>query len=212
MSPARNPDSTFTLEDQPTSAASVSPTPVIPRGRTKKRAVFVPLTLDGKLDVDRIRDTAEIEQARSALGVVDPATIPPPEPPKIRKEFILPAYSVLEVLIRLAGRKLLKWPDELASEMRFDVKKKEALVEPTAAVISKYCPSWLIENQDVAALAACLTDAVDDMVNQGVARYVTKVRAGQQAPPQAGGQPEPAPPQGRIFVPVQPSNGASVAA
>lgn len=209
MSPSRNPDSTFTLEDQPASSSSSSSSPTIPRGRIKKRAVFVPLTTDGKLDVDRVRDTSELEQARSALGVVDPATIPPPEAPKIRKEFILPAYSVLEVLIRLAGRKLLKWPDELTSEMRFDEKKKEALVEPTAAVISKYCPSWLIENQDIAALAAVLTDAVDDMVNQGVVRYVAKVRAGQQAPPQAG---QVEPPQGRNFVPVQPSNGVSVAA
>lgn len=207
MSPVRNPDSGFSLDDTLQSSAMPSSAPIIPKGRTKKRAVFVPLTIEGKLDVDRVRDTAEIEQARSALGVVDPATIPEKPKPTIRKEYILPAYSLLEIVIRFAGRKLLKWPDELAMEMKFDEKKKEALVEPTSAIISNYAPGWLIDNQDMAALGMLLTDAIDDMINQGVARYVAKVKAAQEQPSPPAPQP-----QARTFTSVPANGGAGVAA
>ncbi len=207
MSPTRNPDSNFSLDDTlATGGAPSAPAPAIPKGRTKKRAVFVPLTTDGKLDVDRVRDSAELEAARSALGVVDPATLPPAVKPTIRKEYILPAFSLLEVAIRFLGKQVLKWPNELTVEMHFDEQKKQAMVEPTSAIIATYAPGWLIENQDMAALGAMLTDAIDDMINKGVARYQAKVRAAQNP------QPPPIPPQAeRVFTSV-PQNGASVAA
>jgi hypothetical protein len=82
--------------------------------------------------------------------------------------------------------------------MHFSPEKKAALVLPTKAVLEKYAPKWLVDNQDVAALGAALTDAVNDMVNTGVQRYTEKVRAAQLAQQQ----------------PVQPSqppaNGAGV--
>lgn len=208
MSPTRNPDTGFSLDgENPAVVTATKP-------RAVKRGFFVPITESGKLDVDRVRDTEGLEKARAALGVVDPASLPPKEPIQIRKEYILPAYSVLEVLIRLAGRKILKWPEELAAEMYFSEKKKEALVGPTAEVLSRYAPSWLVDNQDWAALTAALTDAVDDMINGGAARYMAKKSAPQPAQAQPfqvpTPQPQQQPPPRRDFVPVVPSgNGVS---
>lgn len=211
MSPSRNPESAFSLEDQATPMPMGVTVPPPTRSRPAKRGVFVPITETGKLDVDRISKPDEIERARAALGVVDPATIPPPAPKPIKKDFILPAYSLLEVVIRLVGRKLLKWPDELAAEMYMSPEKKEALVEPTAEVLQRYAPSWLIDNQDIAALTAALGDAVDDMINGGVRRWQAK-QSGQAPPIPAPTRPQ-APPIQREFTPVaQPGNGVSVAA
>jgi hypothetical protein len=105
----------------------------------------------------------------------------PKEKPHINREFIPHAYSLLEVAIQRGGRLFLKWPAELVAEMHFDPKKKEALTEPTAAVLEKYAPTWLVDNQEIAALAAALTDAINDMVTQGVNRYIVKVQAAQAA-------------------------------
>lgn len=213
MSPTRNPESSFSLEDQASPMPSgAAPAPVASRTRPVKRGVFVPITESGKLDVDRISKPDEIERARAALGVVDPATLPPPEVKKINKNFIVPAYSLLEVIIRLVGSKALHWPDELVVEMYMDPKKKEALVEPTAEVLQRYAPSWLIENQDIAALGACLGDAIDDMVNGGVRRWTAK-KNGQPLPVPPPVQTRPvAPPIQREFTPVMPVNGMPVAA
>lgn len=214
MSPARNPESAFSLDDSvsapaPGQAAAPATTP---RKRIRT-TIAVPITEAGLLDTDRIRDPQAIERARAALGVVDPATLPPPEPPKINKEFIKPAYSLLEVAIRFVGRKALKWPDELAVKMRFSEEKKEALVEPTATVLARYAPAWLVQNQDIAALGACLADAVDDMVNRAINEYVAEVRAAQAGgiPPAPVITPPPAP-AARFNTPVVPANGVSVAA
>lgn len=222
MSPSRNPDSVFSLDGETTAVSSTPVSSSATRSRVPKRGFFVPITESGKLDVDRVRDTEGLEKARAALGVVDPASLPPKEPIKIKSEYILPAYSVLEVLIRFAGRKLLKWPNELAQEMYFSPEKKQALVAPTAEVLSRYAPTWLVDNQDFAALAAALTDAVDDMVNGGVARYMAKKQAASPSPSPSG-QPAPSQPppprQERTFtgVPVGPfppipDNGVSVSA
>jgi len=222
MSPSRNPDSSFSLDGE--TATVSAPPSTATRARVPKRGFFVPITESGKLDVDRVRDTEGLAKAREALGVVDPASLPPKEPIKIRKEYILPAYSVLEVLIRLAGRKLLKWPDELAAEMYFAPDKKEALVEPTAEILSRYAPIWLVDNQDFAALAAALTDAMDNMINSGVARWQAKKAAqvGQPTPqpfqqaPQQQPQQQPQHRTERQFtgIPINPvpANGVSVGA
>lgn len=202
--PARNPESGFSL-DEVSSAPSPgnSPAPSATRRTPTKRGFFVPITESGQLDIDRVRDTGGLERARAALGVVDPASLPPSEPVKINKEFILPAYSLLEVAIRFVGKKALKWPDALAEKMRFAPEKKEALVEPTAAVLAKYAPKWLVDNQDIAALGACLTDAVDEMVNRAVSEYVIEVKAAQSRPVP--------PPPTNFSVPVPP-NGVAAAA
>jgi hypothetical protein len=183
MSPARNPESAFTLDDTISAPApGQAAAPAAPKKRIRT-TIAVPITEAGQLDMDRIRDPQAIERARAALGVVDPATIPPKEPPKINREFIKPAYSLLEVAIRFVGKKALKWPDALAVKMRFSEEKKDALVEPTAAVLARYAPAWLVANQDIAALGACLADAVDDMINRAITEYVAEMQAAAGAPP-----------------------------
>jgi hypothetical protein len=204
--PQRKPESEFSIDDSVnTSAASVSqPT----RKRNVKRGIFVPLTETGALDVDRIVEPEKIEMARSALGVVDPSTLPPKEPVHINPEFILPAYSLLEVAIRWIGKKALKWPPALADEMYFSEDKKQALVAPTAAVLSRFAPTWLVENQDIAALGAAFASAVDDMVSKGVQRYADKITAQRDNAARQNAQPP-----SMHAVPVQPSNnGQAVSA
>jgi hypothetical protein len=210
MSPSRNPESAFSLDGE-TSAPAPGVGPTAPAAqsatatrRPVKRGFFVPITTTGQLDIDRVRDPEGLERARAALGVVDPATIPPPEKPKINKEFILPAYSLLEVGIRFVGRKALHWPDALAEKMAFSPEKKQALVEPTATVLSRYAPAWLVANQDIAALGAALADAVDDMIQRGVKEYVTEVQAQHAAETQRAAN-------ARFTTPIPP-NGVAAAA
>jgi hypothetical protein len=206
--PTRKPETEFSFDSSnaasPSGYMSTSASQPPTRKRTPKRGIFVPLTESGTLDTDRVVEPEKIEIARAALGVVDPATLPPKEPVHINTEFILPAYSLLEVIIRFAGKKLLKWPEPLAAEMYFSEEKKHALVAPTEAVLSRFAPSWLIENQDIAALGAAFAAAVDDMVSKGVQRYVEKLTAAQQAQKRAT----------MSAVPVQPvpNNGQAVAA
>lgn len=199
--PQRKPESEFSIDDSVnSSAATAQPA----RKRSAKRGIFVPLTETGALDVDRVVEPEKIEMARTALGVVDPTTLPPKEPVQINPEFIIPAYSLLEVAIRWIGKKALKWPTALADEMYFSEDKKQALVAPTTAVLSRFAPSWLVENQDIAALGAAFASAVDDMVSKGVQRYTEKVIAAQQ-------QAQRHPPMSAVPV-QQPSNGQAVSA
>src|SRR5712691_4939291 len=207
--PVRNPDSGFQLDEQvsaPAPGVSAAPS-ATPRKRVV-RGISIPLTESGQLDTDRVRDPQLIERARAALGVVDPATLPPPEPVKINTEFIKPAYSLLEVAIRFIGKKALHWPDLLAEKMHFSEEKKDKLVEPTAAVMARFAPPWLVNNQDIAALGACLADAVDDMVQRAVKEYVAEVKAAQ------GPQPPPPPPAPapRFSTPVKVNGGMAAAA
>lgn len=166
--PQRNPNAdNFTLADSPTPANSEQP---------KKKPTFlrVPLNDDGSIDTTRV-SASTIERVRVAVGT-EPAKAPEPERPAIviNRDFIPGAYSLLEVIIRRAGRALLKWPPDLAAEMQFSEEKKAKLVEPTAKVLERFAPLWLIENQDIAALVAVLSDAVDDMIQKGTVAWATK--------------------------------------
>lgn len=169
MSPTRNPDSSFTLDGNP--LPSTSQPLSVPRVRTK--AIRIPLTDDGKLDSSKLAPET-VDKIRLAVGgtIAEPIIEKPPI--KINREFIPTAYSLLEVGIQQAGKFFLKWPSDLASEMVFSPDKKEELIEPTAAVLEKYAPSWLVENQEIAALGAALTSAVNDMVSKGTERWALK--------------------------------------
>lgn len=165
MSPVRNPESDFSLDSNQSATAQPA--------RRKTNVMRVALGEDGKVDTSRITPE-NLEKMRQSLGV----EVSPPEAEKstvpINRTFIPHIYSLLEVIIRRAGRMFLKWPPELADEMHFSPEKKEALTEPTAVVLERYAPAWLIENQDIAALGAALTDAVDDMVSKGTQEWATK--------------------------------------
>lgn len=212
MSPARNPESDFTLDPTASAPAPGQAAAATAPRKKLRTTISVPLTDAGLLDVERIRDPQAIERARSALGVIDPATIPSKEPPKINREFIKPAYSLLEVAIRFVGKKALKWPEELTAKMKFSEEKKEALIEPTATVLAKYAPTWLVENQDIAALGACLADAVDDMIQRAITEYVAEVKAAQGGQPPVVAPPAPTPAPMRFVTPVVPVNGEPAAA
>lgn len=183
MSPARNPESDFSLSDNstPTPLAASVPAPT-PTRRAKRLGIFV--TPDGQLDATKANSPEDIERIRIALAIKAPE---PLQPIHVSREFIPQMYSLLEVGIQQAGRLLLKWPPALANEMYFSEEKKKELVEPTGAVLDKYAPKWLVSNQEVAALAMALSSAVHEMVTKGVERYALKVAAAQQAaapPPQ----------------------------
>lgn len=185
MSPARNPDAGGFSLDMDTKPLSSEP---VPRKRT--RVIRVPLTDDGKLDTSKVSPET-VENVRQAIGMTTPEPVVEKTPVHINREFIPNIYSLLEVIIQKAGQMLLKWPPDLASEMYFSPDKKEALTEPTALVLEKYAPTWLVDNQEVAALGMALTAAVNDMVQSGVARYTAKkqaemIQANQQAQPVNG--------------------------
>lgn len=180
MSPARNPDTSFSLDH---SESSPSPASASPSRSRVSRGIYVPVTTDGKLDESRIRNSADIERVKNALGVAAVAPEVEKEKLVINRDFIPQAYSLLEMLIQRGGIMLLKWPTALAVEMVFSPEKKQELVEPTAKVLEKYAPTWLVQNQEVAALVAALSSAVNEMVTAGSERYIAKVRAATQQPP-----------------------------
>jgi len=153
-----------------------------PPSRVKKPRLgfYIPLTEDGVLDGDRVSDTAALEKIRKALAVPLPA-----EQPKLHlnPQFVPYAYSLLELAIQWGGGLFLKWPLELRQEMYFEAKDKENLVAPTVACLEEHCPPWLLSNQGTAALAIALSQAVNNMVLNGTARYVEKKKLELQSPP-----------------------------
>lgn len=175
MSPTRNPES-FSLQDNPVPVNSGAPAPDAEptRIKTKRRGFYVPITPDGTLDTSRITDPTTLERLKATLNVTEPAKEEKESSVKINRNVIPLAYNLLESGIQKVGIIVLKWPKDLADEMYFSVEKKEALVEPTAILIEKYSPAWLISNQELAMFCMAFTDAVQDMVQNGAARYIAK--------------------------------------
>lgn len=176
MSPTRNPES-FSMLDNPipiNGGGAPAPDAEPTRIKTKRRGFYVPITPDGTLDASRITDPTTFEKLKATLNVAEPAKEEKESSVKINRNVIPLAYNLLESGIQKVGIIVLKWPKDLADEMYFSVEKKEALIEPTALLIEKYSPAWLISNQELAMFCMAFTDAVQDMVQNGAARYIAK--------------------------------------
>jgi hypothetical protein len=177
--PRRNPDTSFSLAE---AASMPDTTPTLSRPRPKRSGFYVPIDqVTGQIDMARARPE-QIEQLRTTLTA--PKAIEPEKPPvNLDPKLIEQGYSLLEVIIQRGGKFLLKWPNDLAVEMRFAEDKKARLVETSKPLADKYCPVWLVENQELAAFGAALADAVNDMVMNATRRYGQKVINGECPPP-----------------------------
>jgi hypothetical protein len=215
MSPSRNPEAPEVQNTLSPETASIRPV-------RKRAGFFVPVNPEtGIIDASRAKPE-QLEALRQSLGIKAEEK----ERPKadISPKLISHAYSLLEVVIQQAGKLLLKWPKELASEMEFSPAKKAELAEATKELADKYAPVWLIDNQELAAFGMAFTSAMNDMVNHATERYMIKVLQGQAPPPpgfkfptppthaarpQVAPQPVPEPPPAPVPIEVQPagSNG-----
>lgn len=185
--PKAKTDSSFSLESPEPGATSpevVAGTPS-PKPARKKAGIFVPIDpATGALDMSRAT-APQIAALQNAMAGSQPDKKEEPKKnrPKINPKYVPQAYNLLEIIIQQAGKLLLKWPKELASEMHFSEDKKRALTEPTAELIDAYAPDWLLDNQAMAAFSVAFSDAINDMVQRGSERYVIKILRGECPPP-----------------------------
>lgn len=177
MTPIRNPS--FSLDAEiPSQGSSSSPRPA----RKPRTGFFVPLNPEtGDIDMAR----ANPEQIAKLQAAIKPKeeTKETKARPEINPALIESFYSLLEVGIQRAGKFILKWPPQLANEMYFSPDKKAALIQPTKELAEEFAPAWIVEHQAFVAFGAALGAAVNDMVEKGMERYMTKVLKGEAPPP-----------------------------
>src|SRR5271157_2081976 len=177
MTPVRNPNPGFSLDDSKPTLVN-SPTPA-----RKRAGFFVPLNPEtGEIDMGRA-NPEQIAKLQAAIGSSKPKEETKKPSPEINPALIDQFYSLLEMGIRLAGRKLLHWPPDLAAEMYFSPDKKADLIAPTKALVDEFAPAWLCDNQKFIAFGTALGIAVNDMQEKAIARYMTRVFKGEVPPP-----------------------------
>lgn len=188
MSPSRNPNS-FNLDSEP--IASLPKIEGSPRPR-KRAGFFVPLNPEtGEIDLSRA-NPEQLAKLQTIVATKSAEKEPEKPRPEFNPEFIPYAYGLLEVIIQRVGKLLLKWPPQLAAEMTFSKDKVEKMVEPTKALLDQFAPTWLIENQAIAAFGMGFADLMNDMVTKGTERYMIKVIRGEA----------PLPPGVKLEIPV----------
>lgn len=118
----------------------------------------------------------------TALEMIGLASAEQTAPPMmtIDRSAIPTLYDGVAMVISSAGRIFLKWPRDLCVLMKYSDAQKERLKEPTAKVIEKRAPKWLIENQDVVALALAFASCTKEMVENAVIVYATTHQPPQQ--------------------------------
>lgn len=111
---------------------------------------LIPLSTDGKILWDAL--TPELQaQLRSLVGSSE--VIPP--------EFCGKIYDALGKVLTFCAVKFKGVPADIASEaLTFNEAEKKQLNPPTAKIVNKYAPAWLIKFQDEIALGLLFTTIV----------------------------------------------------
>lgn len=137
----------------------------------KKKGIFVPTTDDGTIDFQRFKEgqREKFEDViRSLPGDAQKSAVPF----AVNREFIPTMYDAISMVIQTVGKFALKWPADLAGLMRYSEEQKEKLTEPTAKVIERYSPKWLLQNQELAAFLMAFTTCTKEMIENAVITYV----------------------------------------
>lgn len=143
--------------------------------RTRKRGIFVPINEDGGLDQTRLRgDTAKMDEVRKALAMEPGGAYLAKPAVDVNPEFVRGLYKGVEFALGFAGRRFLKWPQELTAELHYSPQQLDKLESPTKTVIEKISPKWLAKHQEIATLAVVFTAVTTEMVQDGLRAFVAK--------------------------------------
>jgi len=86
-------------------------------------------------------------------------------------------YDTIAMVIKTSGRLFLKWPPQLCAFMNYTEEQKEKLKEPTAKVIEKRAPAWVVKNQDVLALLMAFSAITKEMMTNAIVQWQISVRS-----------------------------------
>jgi hypothetical protein len=148
-----------------------------PDDKPRARGVYIPLTADGQVDEARIKHPEKFEEARRALGMMPGEFVSAqpylkPSSIDVDPNFVRGIYRAVEVSLQWIGSSFLKWPHDLAAQMRYTEEQKDRLVPPTKAVIEKLAPAWLVKHQEIATLAVIFAAETQSMVENALRGYV----------------------------------------
>jgi hypothetical protein len=171
------PDEILTTENE---GSVTSPSETQPKPEIKPR-LSVPLKLDGSIDYDAMQDRSreKLQRALAASGSIGPVAFPAL---RVNRDFIPHMYDSMCAGIQLAGQKLFHWPQELTTHMQFTPEEKEKLTEPTAKVLEKHAPAWLLSHQEEFALVQAIITCSKSMVERATYLYILSKDA-QPKPP-----------------------------
>ena len=162
------PPDVETVPEQDASGISEKP-------RAIKDRLSITLKGDGSIDFDSLRGSTR-EKLQRALASSGNLGSGPAIALRVNRDFIPNMYMSLCAGIQLGGQKLFSWPADLTKHMRFTSEELETLKEPTAKVIEKHAPAWLLTHQEEFALAQAIIVASKSMVDRAVALYVLSVK------------------------------------
>jgi hypothetical protein len=144
--------------------------------KNRKNRVIVPLTENGELDTERVKDVAELDKARAALGLAKGSIADTEvEIPKLPRQLVPPLYDGIAYLIR-GLVKLARWPRVMTPDernvfvgfMSYTDEFKRDATEPTAALIDQYVGrsrwvAWCMEHKDAAMVTTLFGQATYNM-------------------------------------------------
>ena len=182
--PKNNPEEITPEVATPTAVESA------PAPRASKQRLSVTLDDKGAIDFAAMRESTK-EQLRKALAGAQLGSDVKLPAFAVNREFVPQMYDSFASMIQLVGTKLFKWPPELTQFIRYSDEEKKALTEPTAKILEKSSPTWLLKYQEEAALVQMLVVASRSMVERAVGLYVMQMqhaapRATQPAPQAEG--------------------------
>lgn len=144
------------------------------------KRISIPLNGDGSIDLSTMREktkdqlTAAIHRTKGFTGASGAPVVPALS---VDRNFVPMMYDSLCASLRLVGGMFFKWPEDLTKFMQFSEDEKDKLKEPTALVIEKYAPVWLLTHQEEAALLQAIIIASQSMVGRAVQSFVAERRA-----------------------------------
>jgi hypothetical protein len=131
----------------------------------------VSLKDDGSIDWEAMRDSTreKVKQAfRSTPGLNDgPAAQPPIQ--MFNPAMVSGMYDMLGSIEATVAERFGKIPQPIAQRVfAYTPAEKEMLAGPTARVLNKYIPDWMIKYQDEIALASTLIAITNAKVNAAI--------------------------------------------
>lgn len=205
--PRRKPQAAFDGMDESSETVmnDIESSEKQPRGKHRPN-IRIPVNEEGVIDMSRVKDPAQLEKARIALGMPAGGMDTAPVEVQIPDEMLplIPhLFDGLAYVIKF-GLKMAKFPKAFTEEqrtafrdcLRYSDKFKKEATEPTARLLQKAAGNsaitqWLMRNSDVAIFLKLLGEGTYEMITRGAQEFAQQVIAKQteQAEKTNGGFP-----------------------
>lgn len=171
-----------------------------------KKGVYIPLTPEGTIDQGRFRpkNRAAFDFALKNSPTFSSSTAPAFV---MDRDSIGLLYDGVAMSLQAVGKILFKWQKELTDHLVYTDEQKEHLKEPTAKVIEKYAPEWLLKHQELVMLAMVFSTETKRMVENAASQYVAQKEY--EARQKVQSQPANGSPQVRTHVEYEPAGAGN---